>query len=328
MILCNHCGAANQEGSAYCLECGTELARKGPAEPSPAPVDESLAGAPSPSIVCPSCNTTNTIQDGYCKGCGARLDYSPAPASSTEIPIAGAPAAREEENKDTAFFGAAQNVSRARLVLIRGEGFDGASYDLNLDRMLAGRSEGLILFPDDQYLSPKHAEFLFRETALFVRDVGSLNGVYRRVKGRIQLSEGDQLVVGEQVFRFHRSESPPALPGFVDPNDETMHLGSAAMDVGPFCLEQILRGGQLGNVLFPPMGEMSVGREGCDLNFPEDGHLSRLHARVFLEGDAVVLQDMDSKNGTFIRLRGESELKNGDLLFLGQQVMRVEMVSH
>ena len=104
-------------------------------------------------------------------------------------------------------------------------------------------------------------------------------------------------------------------------------MGSAAKDVGPFGVEQILRGGQLGNVFYPAMGEMTVGREGCDLNFPEDDHLSRQHTRLFLDGESVVLQDMNSKNGTYIRLREDTVLKSGDLLFLGHQVLRVEIVN-
>jgi len=348
MILCSHCGAANEDGSSYCLECGTELAAPQPKPPA-STGDAVLSGdAPAPTVNCSACGAMNPMQEQFCVACGARLDYAPAPLSSPEIPAvqkcpscqADVPASHEfcgacganivtaaqGAKRATQVFGDAQQTARARLVLIRGEGFEGASFDLNADRQVAGRSDGEILFTDDEYLSPRHAEFVFRDAGLFVCDLDSLNGVYRRIEGRAVLEDGDIFVVGEQVFRFDRAETLPDLHDVsLDPNDDTAHQGSSAADVGSFSVSQILRGGQLGNMYFPPVGEMSLGREGCDLNFPEDQHLSRLHARVFGEGEQVVIQDMDSKNGSFLKIRAESELRNGDLVFLGQQLLRVEI---
>jgi pSer/pThr/pTyr-binding forkhead associated (FHA) protein len=35
--------------------------------------------------------------------------------------------------------------------------------------------------------------------------------------------------------------------------------------------------------------------------------------------------DLGSKNGTFTRIAGESPLEHGDYVFLGQQLLRVEI---
>jgi len=325
MILCSHCGAANRDGSAYCQDCGTELAPQG-INMLPLGACEPIVSAAAPTVRCSSCGTMNHLRDTFCSGCGGRLDYSPGPPSTPSMPVATA-APAEAESRETAFFGAAQNVCRARLVVIRGGSFEGASYDLNAEQLIAGRTEGEILFPDDDFLSPRHAEFRFRGSTLVARDLNSLNGLYRRMTGKVTLNDGDGFVVGEQVFRFRRSGEPVPLPGFIDPGDETLHLGGPAKDVGPFCVEQILRGGQLGHVYYPPMGEMTLGRDGCDLNFPLDGHLSRQHARLYLEDERVVFEDMKSKNGSFLRVRGEIELRSGDLLFLGHQLLRVEIIT-
>lgn len=44
----------------------------------------------------------------------------------------------------------------------------------------------------------------------------------------------------------------------------------------------------------------TIGREGCDVNFPHDAHISRKHAEIDLHNGAVVLIDFGSRNGTYV----------------------------
>ena len=39
------------------------------------------------------------------------------------------------------------------------------------------------------------------------------------------------------------------------------------------------------------------------------------------------LNDLGSRNGTYVRIRGERELAHGDYLFIGQQLLRVEQTA-
>ena len=59
--------------------------------------------------------------------------------------------------------------------------------------------------------------------------------------------------------------------------------------------------------------------------FPEDGYVSGLHCRLACEGGKLTLTDLGSSNGTFIRLRDETDVQNGDVLLMGQQLFRVSM---
>jgi pSer/pThr/pTyr-binding forkhead associated (FHA) protein len=73
---------------------------------------------------------------------------------------------------------------------------------------------------------------------------------------------------------------------------------------------------------------LSIGREGNDVNFPDDPFISGRHATVTaLEGEPSRFQiaDLASKNGTFLRVNGETPLFHGDYVFLGQQLLRVEI---
>ena len=79
------------------------------------------------------------------------------------------------------YFGTNQVPGRAKLIVIKGEGMDGLSYQLAGNEHIAGRSEGAILFPDDPLMSPRHANFIYRDNKLFVRDEGSVNGIFMRI---------------------------------------------------------------------------------------------------------------------------------------------------
>ena len=74
--------------------------------------------------------------------------------------------------------------------------------------------------------------------------------------------------------------------------------------------------------------QSTIGREDCDLNFPEDVFMSATHARIAISPDgSFMLIDNNSKNGTYLRVRGERELSHGDYVFLGKQLLRVEITA-
>jgi pSer/pThr/pTyr-binding forkhead associated (FHA) protein len=71
---------------------------------------------------------------------------------------------------------------------------------------------------------------------------------------------------------------------------------------------------------------VSIGRESNDINFPDDPFISGHHAQVSYAEGRLNLTDLGSKNGTFLRVNEESRLEHGDYVFMGQQLLRVEIV--
>jgi hypothetical protein len=72
--------------------------------------------------------------------------------------------------------------------------------------------------------------------------------------------------------------------------------------------------------------ELSLGRDlGCDVVF-EDRSVSRLHARLHFRYGRWILQDLASKNGSWVNgVRvGRSELRAGDVLILGDKRLVVD----
>jgi len=89
-------------------------------------------------------------------------------------------------------------------------------------------------------------------------------------------------------------------------------------------LHLVMEGGQPGEVY--ELGDDTViGRNTGDINFPHDGFMSGRHARIVRQGSVFTLTDEGSRNGTFIKLKGEVELQPGDMILVGKQLFRFEV---
>jgi pSer/pThr/pTyr-binding forkhead associated (FHA) protein len=256
----------------------------------------------SKTRTCTNCGAV--VPDGhfYCGRCGAR--YSGG----------------EHSPNETMFFGAMQAPGRAKLILVKGEGLEGLSYHLNATEHVAGRNQGAILFPDDKYLSNKHASFVYRENILYLRDEGSHNGTYLKVEEPRELQNGDQFLIGDQLLRFEPLNLIPEYPT----DDQTLIYISPAKEF-KFRVMQILRGGRAGRSFSSVSNDVLIGREGCDINFSDDRQVSRKHARITWNGSGATLTDMESKNGTYFRITGEERLTHGAYVQIGAELMRVEI---
>jgi len=212
---------------------------------------------------------------------------------------------------------------RARLVLERGEGPDGATFRLDADVVAAGRAQGLVAFPDDPCLAPLHATFFYRDGSLHVRDEGAPGGIYLRLRGpSVPLRAGDAFVVGDRLLRYTGPlpAPPPAPP------DGTRRLG-APRPAGPSAVvEEWLEGGVAGRVFVRGGPSVTIGRAGCAINLGDDPWLSQAHAELVLDAaGGARLKDLGSSNGTFVRVppHAERELQDGDALRMGREVLRV-----
>jgi pSer/pThr/pTyr-binding forkhead associated (FHA) protein len=219
----------------------------------------------------------------------------------------------------TKYYGDQQDPARGKLVLIRGEGMEGVVYYLQPGEHVAGK-QGALAFPDDPFLSPKHATFFYRNDKLVVRDENSVNGIYVRIHDAVDISIGDTFLAGEQLFRIEANEITEEPP---EP-DGTLFYGSPRY-AGPFRVRQIFRGGASGMSVTARTSSLQIGREGGDLNFPGDPYMSGTHCRIEEANGKLRLIDLKSRNGTYVRIKGEKELEHGDYIFLGTKLLRVEM---
>lgn len=218
----------------------------------------------------------------------------------------------------TSFFSDMQNPAKSRLILIHGDGMDGLSYHLKAEQHVLGRT-GQLEFPNDPFVSPTHANFFYRDAKLTVRDEGSVNGVYVRVRGTVQVTLGDMIMAGEHVFRI---DTVPAHSDSADP--EGTFFYSSPKHHTSFRVHQIIEGGAIGMTVCARGNALSIGREGCDMNFLGDGRMDVRHCTIEESGGRFTLTDHDTKNGTYLRIKTEFGLGHGDYVRVGRKLLRVE----
>jgi len=341
-LVCDACSALTPIGVPQCTRCGASVALdpRPKQQSQPPPLDGT---DPNP---CGKCGTMVMPGQRFCPNCGNRIvvplnfeiETRVGPRPSVTQPVA---AARDEsrdtrnrkdflERRDrkepksgrsTLFFGGAVQAARAKLTLIRGDGDDCVSFTLAGQEHLAGRGDCPISFPDDPFLSPIHANFVYANNHLVVRDQRSLNGVYVRISSTTELLRGATVLVGEQVL----SVEPAAQPDDV-PDAEGTYYSASIVRPATLEIRQNLRGGQIGWVYRVERDLVTIGRENNDINFPDDPFISGRHAELRIAGGVLSVTDLGSRNGTFVRVHDERVLKHGDYVFLGQQLLRVEIV--
>lgn len=205
------------------------------------------------------------------------------------------------------------------LTALRADGTEAGQYTLPSGVVTVGRDLGAI-FAGDSYLSPRHATFTPRAGKLFVKDEGSLNGVYKKLRRDepVILKPGDIFRIGQEIIRFEALAPAPPAPDGVE------RLGSPAKGyIGRIAL--IIGRDVVGNAFPVPETGIHLGRERGDVLFPEDGYVSGLHCRIALQNGQVLLTDLGSSNGSFVRLQVETEVANTDVLLMGQQLFRITM---
>ena len=123
--------------------------------------------------------------------------YTPVPLGHKFCGKCGAPTPFAESGAQVKYYGAMQVPGKARLIIIKCEDKDmvGLSFHLNAESHIVGSSEGVILFTSDPWVAPRHANFYYRENAIYVQDEGSKNGVYIRLREPVALSPGDHFAV-------------------------------------------------------------------------------------------------------------------------------------
>jgi hypothetical protein len=286
-----------------------------PGAPKEAPPRIASAETPIPLVTaCPSCGE-EAGPGQFCARCG-----QPLGGHGTQLVAARPP--QPGQRTATQAFGAME-PGKAKLVLERGEGFDGATFRLNAQEAGAGRSRGAILFPDDPCLAPLHATFFYRDGALHVRDEGAPGGIFLRLRGlTVPLRPGDLFASGDRLLRYAGPVPGPPPP----PPDGTRRLGSPRPPGVSVLVEEWLEGGGGGRVFLRSGPSVTLGRAGCSINLGDDPFLSQAHAEILVAPDGTAkLRDLGSSNGTYLRVasKAERELHDGDMLRMGREILRV-----
>ncbi len=217
-----------------------------------------------------------------------------------------------------------------RLVVIVEDGSEGRSFSLAEGQLDVGRTDGDIVLEDDPYVSPRHARLRRGDArveggAWFLRDLDSTNHVYVRLRKPHAMRDGDLLLLGLEVLQFQTvSDGERGLGHAIQHG--TFLFGSPATPRRARLCQRTVEG-VIRDVYHLFRDETIIGREVGDIVFTADPFLSRRHASILRNPvtSEFALVDLDSSNGTYVAIRGEVAVSDGDFLRIGQHLFRVDL---
>jgi pSer/pThr/pTyr-binding forkhead associated (FHA) protein len=299
----------NPPGFRFCGRCGQPL--------------EAPAAAPPEDV-----GTAQTMFVGNAKDAMAELAREDAraeeaPPSNLAPPAMGPASAGAPP--DAASDGPPQGMTahgpgaagQAKLVML---GTDGQAIG---ERVLAmgealeiGRAAGPP-WEDDAYLDPKHGTLTPVDDGVEIEDFGSVNGVFVKLTGRMDVQHGDQFRVGQELLRYED------LPEPTPTENGTERMGSPNPGYwGRLCT---MVDPERASTAYPIEGEgITIGRELGDITFPQDGYVSGRHCRVMGDDDGIYIEDTGSSNGTYMRVRSGQTVPYGSYVLIGQKLFQVE----
>jgi pSer/pThr/pTyr-binding forkhead associated (FHA) protein len=292
-VTCLSCGRGATPGSSFCQYCGAAIDAGGPA------------------LICSQCGVRNPPGTNYCHSCGMRM----AAVVPTSIVPGGA-----FTGEPSADLGSLQ--ARGHLVTVRRDGSDGEAFPVGDPQMDIGRSEGELRF-DDPHLAPRHVRIVRRGGQFLLTPLETRNGVYLRLTTAAEISDGEQFLLGKQVLRFEvlgdaeRNQRPAVEHGVV--------MFGTPLKPPWARLRQLTSAGTSRDLYHLTRPEVTLGREHGDIVFSDDEFLSRRHAQLQHRAGRVTLLDLGSSNGTYIRLRGAHPLSSGEMIRLGDELLRFEL---
>jgi len=358
---CSHCDTRNAEDAGYCRSCGQPLATIAGEEAVAGAAggqgsgrggwEESMQELAGPASAageaegprrrlleansCPHCGTEVPGGYAFCPGCGEDVRSHDATGGETG----------ETGDRRAADEAAGVAFRDASLVRIVEEGEIAGSYPLEHGQTIIGREEGDLRFPTDVFLSNPHARLFFDEGRLYVEDLDSVNGVFVRVEEPQPLREGDVFLLGRQLLRL--DPSPFATPDDRGPTrgplgtleespDEEVEEASVDLPEGTArygfppqevvgCLTSLLSDGRPGSRFLLDGREVTLGRERGDIVFTRDHYMSNEHAALRRDDGSFVLEDLGSRNGTFLGVRRPTEVGDGTALLIGRQLFRIRL---
>ncbi|MDA3863025.1 MAG: FHA domain-containing protein [Deltaproteobacteria bacterium] len=206
----------------------------------------------------------------------------------------------------------------AKLIVQKPDGTQEVVLELPEGESILGR-ETHDYFEEDYYLSPQHIQVFIQNGKIEILDLESLNGTYFKLSQEEEIEDGNVFRIGTEVLRFKKIQEEKTT------EDDTKILGSPNFGVWGK-LELITGKGIVGRA-YSLTGEMiKIGREEGDITYPEDGYVSGEHMEINKLDDQVFLIDLNSSNGSYLKISSKRELMPGTPLLMGYQLYKFELI--
>ncbi len=208
-----------------------------------------------------------------------------------------------------------------RLVVLRSLGGGPAVYEPRGQEAIIGRA-GAITLPGEAFCHAREAAVRYRDGRLWLQDFEAGNGVFLRIRAPVELGPGDEFIVGDQLLRIDRNPPPKDQPG-----PGPTYYYSSPKWISSFRVVQVFEGGALGACVLARGTTLQIGSTYGDFVFPSDTLVSEQHCLIEEQAGSVLLTDLGSRTGVFVRIKGEQELVGGDELLVGRTRLSLELVA-
>jgi hypothetical protein len=244
------------------------------------------------------------------------LDYPPkaevqklATEKKTRVTATSEFAAAEHASSPRA---AATPKQRFKLSVLRSFGGGPEVYAPVGEEAIIG-SGGAITLPGERFCHPREACIRYKSGRIWLEDFEAGNGVFLRIKAPVELDLGAEFVVGDQLLRVERNPVPQDGP---DPGPTYFY--SSPKWLSSFRVVQVFEGGALGACVVARGTTLQIGSTYGDFVFPSDPLVSEQHCLIEEQAGVILLTDLGSRTGVFVRIKGEQELVHGDELLVGR----------
>jgi len=344
LITCIRCGKENQDHYKFCLGCGNELAKAVPVAPAAAP-SAPIPATPPPSAARPSAPdpvaTERTppplamARTEFVPAGGRGGDATPPPVgtASGEIKPLGQPSAPSGPTAS-----AAQSAPKAKGGIPWG---DSPKMPAQFTPM------PIVQAPPLQAPPPSGGGFGGAGVGAVARGSVSNGGgtpaIGNAILGgapAVSAPPGSAEVIcttcGKPIapgFAFCGScgaRVAPAAPATAPvPNPRTMFMGGPAAAAAPATRGRLILirpDGSEGGAHTLYDGENIIGRGQGPL-FDNDAYLSPRHGEFLVGPTGMVIRDLRSLNGVFLKITQDEPLESGDIFRIGQELLRFEIIS-
>ena len=208
-----------------------------------------------------------------------------------------------------------------KLSVVRSMGAGPAVYQPKGTEAIIGSAGGIVL-PNEPFCHPREAAIRYRNGRLWLHDFEAGNGVFLRIRSAVELGPGDEFIVGDQLLRIERNPVPKDGP---DPGPTYFY--SSPKWLSSFRVVQIFIGGGLGACVLARGTTLQIGSAYGDFVFPSDPLVSEQHCLIEEQAGTILLTDLGSRTGVFVRIKGEQELIANDELLVGRTRLLVELTT-
>jgi pSer/pThr/pTyr-binding forkhead associated (FHA) protein len=196
-------------------------------------------------------------------------------------------------------------------------------YDPPGDAIILG-SAGAVAMKGERFCHPREAALTWEGGKLWLDDLEGGNGVFIRIRTRVEITMGTEFVIGDQLLRLERN------PADYDdgPGEGPTYFLSSLKGPSAFRVVQVFEGGAEGASAMARESLLQIGsglEYANDLVLKGDPLVAKYHCVVEEQAETYVLTDLGAKSGVFVRVAGRQALAHGDELLLGRTRLLVDL---